>query len=428
MTTDGVPPQRSRVPPPFPAFAYLHEPADATRSATIVEADGAWRLPEVPPSDIDVVLWGRLARNARPSPTLAVQASRRELSIRRLLARPPDGLRVVELHRLEPSQRAGTMRSAIRSATLGGVLVELARGPRPNRVIDDVVRAAGADPWGVQLRPSGDGSALASVDVDGASAELRVAKIGHTKDPARGQAALATLADAGVPLVPRPLGGGRTAGAAWSTESRLTGRHVGSLDGPFLRQIIEFLARLPAPKQDHDGKGAVTEHLDAVSEFFPEYASILAAASTAAERWGSGLSPILIHGDMWLNNVIATDGRLSGVFDWYTWHPAGLPGTDLLNLLAAVERATTGREVGSMFVDDYWRSPSVVQAMRVYFDALGSPAPDSAELAAIAIAWWSSRIHGALYRALRQIDDRAWVERNLVRPLAQFQRLEREFG
>ncbi|WP_410970047.1 hypothetical protein, partial [Salmonella sp. SAL4458] len=89
-----------------------------------------------------------------------------------------------------------------------------------------------------------------------------------------------------LPLVPRPLGGGRTAGAAWSTESRLSGRHVGSLDGPFLRQIIEFLARRPAPRQDDDGQGAATVHLEAISQFFPEYASILGSVSAAARRWG----------------------------------------------------------------------------------------------------------------------------------------------
>ena len=420
--------RRSRVPPPFPAFAYLHTPANADRMASVVEADSTWTLPPAPPSDVDVVLWGRLARNARPSPALAVEASHRELSMRRLRAKPPGSLRVVEVHRLAPSQRAGAVRSAIRTATLGGVLVELARGTRPDRVIDEVVRAAGAIPDGVQLRPSGDGSALASIAVDGTQAEVRVAQIGHPKDPARGRAGLAALADAGVPLVPRPIGGGRTAGAAWSTETRLTGRHVGSLDAPFLRQIIEFLARLPSTPTNTTERSAVADHVTAISAFFPEHEAVLASVAAAAARWGSGLSPVLIHGDLWLNNVIATDGRLSGVFDWYTWHPAGLPGTDLLNLLAAVERSQTGRDVGSMFVDDFWRSTSVTSAMRTYFEALDRTTPDAAGLAAIAIGWWSSRIHGALYRALRHIDDPAWVERNLVKPLARFEELERELG
>lgn len=427
MTTD--PTRRSRVPPPFPAFAYLHQPADAHGSATTVEADRSWSLPSAPPAEVDVVLWGRLARNARPSPALMIEASRRELSVRRLLARPPGHLRVVQLHRLEPSRRAGTIRSAIRSATLGGILVELARGERPNRVIDAVVQAAGADPAGVQLRPSGDGSALASVVIRGDTpAELRVAKVGHPKDPARGHAALTTLADADVPLVPRPLEGSTTAGAAWSTETSLTGRHVGSLSPELLREIVTFLARLPATPPEAAGRGAVADHLTAVSGFFPEHAESLASISAAAERWGAELSPVLIHGDLWLNNVIAADGTLSGVFDWYTWHPAGLPGTDLLNLLAAYERANTGRDVGPMLIDDYWRSPTVVDAMAAYFTARGARPPDAAGMAAIAAGWWSSRMAGALYRALRQIDDPAWVDRNLVGPLAKFERLERELG
>ena len=426
MTID--PSRRSRVPPPFPAFAYLHTPADPTLSATIVETDGSWSLPPTPPSDIEVVLWGRLARNARPSPALAVEASQRELSMRRLRARPPGHLRVVEVHRLAPTRRAGAVRSAIRSATLGGALVELARGERPDRVIDAVVDAADGDAAGITLRPSGDGSALASIAIDGVPAELRVARVGHPKDPARGRAALTTLAEADVPLVPRPIGGGTTAGAAWSSETRLSGRHVGALRPEFLRRIIEFLARLPSAPSGDIGRAAVADHLIAASEFFPEHAAALESVSAAAERWGSDLSPVLIHGDLWLNNVIATDGTLSGVFDWYTWHPAGVPGSDLLNLLAAVERANTGRDVGSMFVDDYWRSPPVMDAIRAYFSERGAPAPDAAGFAAIATGWWSSRIAGALYRALRQIDDPAWVERNLVGPLARLERLERELG
>ena len=214
--------RRSRVPPEFESLAYLYQPADAAIESAIVEADERWLVPDLVDDAVDVVLWGRLARNERPSAGLVPIAIRREMAIARLRTRPPGRLSVAALHRLPPVRRPGLIRGPIRAATLGGVLVEMVRrggvgGDRPTRVIDAVVTAAGSDPSGLRLRPSGDGSALARLTLaDGTEAELRVAKAGHTKDPARGYAGLRALESARVPMVPRPLGGGTTAGAAWS--------------------------------------------------------------------------------------------------------------------------------------------------------------------------------------------------------------------
>jgi aminoglycoside phosphotransferase (APT) family kinase protein len=417
---------RSRVPPVFESLAYLYTPAEPSHRAVVVEAGERWERPPQPDPSIEVVLWGRHARNVRPSLSGVAFAVRREAALVRVQVRPPRGLHLAELHRLVPVSRPGRLRRPIRTVLLGGALAELVRGDRPTRVIDAVALAAGASSISRGLRPSGDGSALARLDLDASTqVELRVAKVGHTKDPARGRAALLALAAADVALVPKPLAGGITAGAAWATESVVAGRHVDALTPALLDQIVRFLAALPAGPAD---RRAVDDQLAEVAAVFPEHAAAFERTAAAAARWGASLPAVLVHGDMWLNNVFVTDGQLSGVFDWDTWHPAGLPGTDLLNLLAAEARTRQRRDIGELLADDYWRSAGVVDPLRAYMRARDMPVPDATTLAAIAIGWWASRIAGSLHRAHRAIDDPAWVSRNIDVALERLDRLERELG
>jgi aminoglycoside phosphotransferase (APT) family kinase protein len=137
---------------------------------------------------------------------------------------------------------------------------------------------------------------------------------------------------------------------------------------------------------------------------------------------------VLIHGDLWLNNVLVAGGDLSGVFDWDTWHPAGLPGSDLLNLLAAEERTRSRRDVGPLLVSDYWRSSEVLEVLESFFAKRGRSLPDTAGLAAIGVGWWASRVAAALDRGGRPADEPAWVTRNLEVPLERIAGLERELG
>jgi aminoglycoside phosphotransferase (APT) family kinase protein len=430
------PTRRSRVPPAFPSLAYLYQPADPSVATSVVEADVHWTPPTQPGAEVDVLIWGRLARNARPNPADVGDGVRREMALRRLGARPPIGFHLAELHRLPPVRRPGRWRAPIRAFTLGGALAELIRshdrdGERPTRVIDAVVTAARSDSAGVRLRAAGDGSALARLTVDGrVPAELRVAKAGHTKDPAKGHAALEALEAAGIERVPRPLGGDTTAGAVWSTETVVAGHHVQDLTPALLEQVTAFAATLPTTSDTDTatGRSAIDDQLAAVADFFPEHAPALSDVATAAARWGASLQPVLVHGDLWLNNVFAEDDRLTAVFDWDTWHPAGLPGTDILNLIAAEVRTRERRDFGSLLTADYWRTPEVLDVLGAYFRARDWAMPDAAGLAAIATGWWSSRIAGALNRATRQIDDPAWTRRNVTDALPRFERLEKEFG
>jgi len=92
------PPRRSRVPPPFPALAYLYRPADPSIETAIVEADERWSLPARPANDVDVLLWGRLPLNRRPSARSISYASARELAVRRLRARDRKSTRLNSSH------------------------------------------------------------------------------------------------------------------------------------------------------------------------------------------------------------------------------------------------------------------------------------------------------------------------------------------
>ena len=430
------PPRRSRVPPAFPSLAYLYRPADPSVETSIVEADEHWTRPDQPATSVDVLIWGRLARNARPTAADVVDGIRREMAVRRLEAGPPAGFRLVDLHRLPPVRRPGRLRRSIRGFTLGGALAELIRvgrdDVRGDRVIDAVLRAARSDPTGVRLRAAGDGSALARVAVDDAvPAELRVAKAGHTKNPAKGHAGLVFLEVAGVERVPRPLGGDLTAGAVWSTETVVPGRHVKDLSPALLAHVSEFVARLPTAADAGPAASrarAIDDQLAEVADFFPEHAAALADVASAAARWGASLQPVLIHGDLWLNNIFALGDRLTAVFDWDTWHPAGMPGSDILNLLATEVRTRERRDFGTLLATDYWREREVTDALGRYFGARGWAMPDAAGLAAIATGWWASRICGALHRATRQVDDPDWTRRNISDALPRFERLEKELG
>jgi hypothetical protein len=417
--------RRRRLPDVFPSLAFLYGPADPGVPHAIIEADASWALPSID-ADVEVVLWGHLARNARPAFGMVPSAIRREAAITRLRRDPPAGLRLAELHRLPPVRRPGRFRGVIRAALLGGVLAELVRGERPARVIDAVVEAAGATSLGSGLRPSGDGSALARLPLgDGSHAELRTSRVGHPKDPQRGRAALLALEAAHVPLVPRPLRADTTAGAAWATETVLRGRHTTQLTSDLLEDITRHLAGLPgAPSPP----SAVEDQLREVASAFPDRTEALDAVAAAVRRWTAGSPSVLTHGDMWLNNVLVADGHLSGVFDWDGWHPAGVPGSDLLNLLAAEERTRSRRDIGPLLISDFWRSPGVVESLRGYMAGRGIAMPDAAGLAAIGVAWWASRVAGSLDRGKRPTEDPAWVDRNLVQPMDYLERLDRELG
>jgi hypothetical protein len=401
----------------FEELSFLYAPADATVAWRACETGPTWRLPVRPPDGAEVVLWGRPPWHDRPTAAVVSSAVFRELAIARLRAGAPRAFPFRRIARLPPAPRAGRLRRAVRDAVQSGLVVELAR-ERPRRVIDEVLAAAGASgasvsgrSGDVRLRPSGDGSALARVTLaDGTAGELRVARIGGLKDPRRAEKALVALEAAGATMVPRLLGSGATAGAAWTIESVLPGRVPAELTAPLLAELTAFLPTLPRS----DGPPAsLRDNLRAVGVAFPAHAATLDAAAPLLEAWSARLPAILVHGDLWLGNVLVTGGRLSGLIDWDASYPAGLAGSDLLNLLAMDERRRTRREIGELWTDAFWTAPSLGPAIEAYWTGLGRRPPDEREATAVAADWWAGQVVAALRRARRPAADPAWVRDNV---------------
>jgi hypothetical protein len=409
----------------FRSLAYLFGPADPGRPSLVVGQDERWSTAIDGTPEVDVILWGRMPVRGRPDPGVSLRAVRRELALARLRVRPPTGFRVGGIQRLAPVRRPGRFRMAIRDATMAGLVVELVRSDRPWRVIDSVAQAAGSR-LRPRLRPSGDGSALARLTLtDGQAVELRVAQTGHTKDPLRARGALLALQAAEVAHVPRPVAAGQTAGATWTTETVMAGGHAADLTARLVDDVIGLCTMLPT--QGGPAR-AITDNLTTVARVFPHHAEVLEALASSAVAWTSSMPAVLEHGDLWLNNLITGDGRLRGLIDWDTWHPAGVPGSDLIALIAAEERRRSKRESGDLLVDDYWRSPVIDDVLGRYFRALSLRRPDTAGRAGVAVGWWASRVAGSLYRATRPATDRDWVAHNIDAPIAYLEALSRRLG
>ena len=302
---------------------------------------------------------------------------------------------------------------------MSGAIVELVRSDRPERRIDRVTATAGATAGATttpRLRPSGDGSALARLTVDGVGpVELRVAIVGHARDPLHGRAALRALEAAAVPQVPRPVAGDETAGVRWSTETAVQGGHPRTLDATLTADVVALLAALPAGQP---GPTSLDERLTRLATVFPRHADALAATHEAAAAWTADVPTVLEHGDVWLNNLLVADGRLAGLIDWDTWHPAGVAGADVLSLIAQDARSGSGRDFGDLFVARFWEEPAIRDVVDAYCRARGLGIPDAAARAAMAVGWWATTTVLTTERAYRPAADPVWVARNVDGPMA----------
>jgi hypothetical protein len=407
------------VPSPFSMLASLYTPADDATSSRIVEADNRWTLPTA--TDEAVLVFGRMPVNRRPGPDSILPAIRREVALIQLRTLPR--FRHVTVHRLGPIVRPGFIRQGIRTVLLGSALAEVTRGTPVPRVIDAVVLAAGATPRGVQLRPSGNGSALAHLTLhDGTLAELRVAAVRHPTDLMIGFRALEALAAAGVDRVPRPLASGTTAGAMWTTETSLDGRHTKRLGPGLYEDLVEFCLSLPesvAPAR------ALQEDIETIAQAVPATAGRLRDIRDHARRWLGGLPATMLHGDLWLNNVLVQNDRLSGVFDWDTWHVGGPPGVDLMNILATTDGSRRGADFGLMFTDGFWRADRTLDRLAPYFTRRLGAMPTADQLKGIAVAWWAGRVVAAMYRIRRPLVEPAWRQASIEGPIAAIEELAR---
>lgn len=394
----------------FESLSWLYAPADDPEACALLEAGVAWQLREGEVGDRDSVVWGRTASRRRPIHELVGYAANRERAIRRLQARGVAGLECWAVERIAPpGDRRGWQRR-LRHALLGGALVRLGRGTARARVADAIAARAGHAGGAVRIRASGDGTAVARLTLaDESRAVLRMATLGGLREPRRNRDALTHLGAAGATLVPRLLDAGETSGVGWSSESELPGVPVTKLGTALLRDVVAWAASLPAGASP---ARAAHERLELARRAFPGWAGPLAAAAAHARRLSADMPGIAEHGDLWTGNLLVLEGRLTGVFDWDNWHPAGTPGADLLHLLAMARRSDTGEEVGELWLQRPWLSSEFREGTRPYWSALGMRLTD--EIAwLVGAGWWATHITAALRRGRQPARDPDWVARNV---------------
>lgn len=387
-------------PSAFETFARLFAVASSDITTSVVDAGDDWD-PSLPEQAGGPTVWGGLATYGggplRAAMRRALMRERALRSVRRL-----GGTQVEEIHRLSPSLRASRMRRGVRLAIRGGVLVEIGRGTH-ERVIDLVLRDAGAAAdANLRLSPRGDGSAIGPfLTRAGEAAILRVtAGDAGAARIRRNAEALEVLERAAVGRVPRILGQGSVAGAVWSAETRLDGRLKASLRPTVAREAIGFSAGLPRQAR----ATSLAERMRALAELHPRWAPVLhALAATPIEAPG-----ILQHGDLWTRNLLIHRRHLSGVIDWETWHPNGLPGTDLLQLIATDRRTRAGGGIGALWLARVWQSKAFSTLARPYWAAMGiTPEPEL--LDAVGLDWWAGQV--ARHHRLASRPD--WVRDNV---------------
>jgi hypothetical protein len=397
---------------PIPTLALLLRPIDHRRS--LVAGTGGWRLDtrRLASSDVDQILWVHPSLPSGSGPgRVALHAIRRTILIAALRVRSRGRDRVIRVHHLPPSRSgAGRIRRELRRVGLGGVAIEFWGAPPGMRMLDEVCDGAGLH-GRRRLRIGSSGAAL----IVGASRDrqpriVRVAPAGELADPARAADALERLRTANVPLVPRLIARGRLATASWTVESVLEGSRADRLPASVGDDVAGLLARLPGAEGPPT---SLAEDLRAIRDLLPTHSAKLDLL--ANDLRSPGLPAIMRHGDLWVGNLLVRRGRLVGVVDWDAWHPRGVPGADLLELYASVERMRRRRPLGEVWRGRPWRSGGFADMSAGYWRAAGiRPSPDQLEI--VGIAWWATKVAGTLQRLPDRARDDRWVA-EIVEPV-----------
>ncbi len=139
------------------------------------------------------------------------------------------------------------------------------------------------------------------------------------------------------------------------------------------------------------------------------------ADDLAAET--AGMPAILRHGDLWTGNLLVDGGMLTGIVDWDAADPTGLPGADLLQLVATDLRRREHRSLGAAFLARPWDATPFRAAAADYWPASGiEPTPRLIELTGI--AWWAAEVHGTVARLPQRAADEGWLAANVDPVLA----------
>ena len=396
--------------PPLKRYAFPLLPVRDRATTDVVELGSRWELPERL-VDASTVICGRppMRGVAQPGAALA-NALRRELFVRRCRRSGWRGLTCTAVQDLPPppGPTLGPLRW-LRDRLLGGVLVALSSDGAHESVLDAVGRAAGATHSPGGFHAPGDGSAVTRVIAGGEEKILRLAPAGDPADPANMADALEHLERAGLWLVPRLAGRGVTEGISWMTESVLPGARPLRVGPVLWEQVVAFCARLPPAGGPPQAAG---HELEVVARSFPRHAALIDSVRTRLAPVLQTLPAIIRHGDLWAGNLLVQRDGLTGVIDWASWHPSGVPGTDLLHLFASERKRRSRGELGELWLEHIWADPAFGAVTRPYWRQLGiDPVPEV--LDAIAVSWWAAWVAQSVTRHPGRAKQAKWVEGNV---------------
>jgi Phosphotransferase enzyme family len=394
----------------FELVAALLLPPGASREAQIVRADRRWSG-QAPARETGPVVFGREPSYEPAGAALVRYAWERERAVARLRRRPPVPMADAAVHRWPQRFYRARFLPGLMGWLRQGVLVELAEPEQPPRLLDLAAQAAGSARRVGAFHIGSGGSATVRITLgDGRSRVLRTALADSPADPARSAEALERLAPLGLACVPILSGRGRIDGASWTSESVLPGRPPGGSPTWLAREVARFCLALPR------GSGRATafdEDLRALVAKLPRVASPLLELLARTSPEIDSLPAVTSHGDLWSGNVLVEDDRLTGVIDWDAWHPAGVPGTDLLHFTAADLALQSRRSFAEVLLERPWTSGGFREAAVDYWSVLGVE-PREEILRAVGVAWWAGQTASDLIRHPNHAKDERWLARNVA--------------
>lgn len=301
-------------------------------------------------------------------------------------------------------------------------LVRASRGPEEPTLLQAVVGEAGDQGRLSHGWPLARGSGLVVI-ADGGVLNIVVGP-GRRKIEIQ-QRVLAELS--GVPGVvserlPQTLALGRTGLAEWSLERRMPGTSPSAdLPAALVDDVVEFLVALHVHDQAPATADAIRNDAAILAGICtdPGNAARLHALGDQLEEDLADLPRGYGHGDFWTRNLLAVDGRLTGVVDWDGAGGGRLPLLDLLHLLLSAHQERTRAYLGQALTG--YLLPSLragVASVEAYLRRIGLDlGPERVEQ--LAIAYWLDRMAQEAVSFADRARRPVWLRHNVDDVVAQ---------
>ena len=196
----------------------------------------------------------------------------------------------------------------------------------------------------------------------------------------------------------------------WRTPSSASRPQACRSRRELVRQAAVACSRLPL---SHGVPTAPVDDLLGAAAVLPRYAADLRRLADRLRSRLDGIPAVQRHGDLWTGNLLVDRGRLTGIVDWDAAHSSGVPGADLVQLVATDLRRRRRLPLGRAVLEHPWRASRFTAITAAYWWALDI-APRTALLDVAGIAWWASEIHHTLVRFPKRLTDERWVAENVA--------------